>query len=270
MRHRGCLQGAAPAATLVGMAEPGATEVAWLRFHGDLSELASHADDGGVAAVHAPPHRTVKDAVQACGVPHTEVALLTVGGTSVGFAHRLAPGDTAHVHPWSATPADAPSRVHPEPLPHTAFLADVHLHRLAQLLRLVGLDARYDHDADDAELARAAVAEQRWLLTRDRGLLMRSALTHGYLVRADDPREQLREVVARFALAGSLAPLTRCARCNAELVAVRKDEIADRLEPGTRAAFDHFARCAGCGQVFWRGAHAEALDDLIAVARRAG
>lgn len=247
-----------------------ATAAAWLRFHGDLAGLARHTDAAGVAAVDAPPHRTVKDAVEACSVPHTEVGLLLVDGASVGFAARLAPDATTDVYPWSALPADAPpSRVAPEPLPATRFLLDVHLHRLAELLRLVGLDARYDADADDAHLAEAAVVDRRWLLTRDRRLLMRATVTHGYLVRADAPHEQLREVVARFGLGGALAPMTRCARCNAALEPVAKAEIAHRLEPGTRAAYDRFARCTGCDRLYWRGAHARALDDLVAAARRA-
>jgi uncharacterized protein with PIN domain len=242
-----------------------------LRFHGDLAALAWHADEDGVAAVRAPPHRTLKDAVEACGIPHTEVDLLLADGATVGFDHRLVPGMTADVHPPSAVPADAPpSRVRPAPLPGPRFVADVHLQRLAELLRLVGLDARCDDDADDPALAEIAEAERRWLLTRDRGLLTRRRVTHGYLVRAHDPRAQLEEVVARFGLAEALAPLSRCAHCNGRLEPVDKDEIVHRLEPGTRAAYDEFARCTGCGQVFWRGAHADALDKLAAAARRSG
>lgn len=240
------------------------------RFHGDLAELAGGGDRGGLVALRAPSHRTVKDAVEACGVPHTEVDLLLADGASVGFAHRVRPGVTLDVYPWAGVPAAAPpSLVRPEPLP-ARFVADVHLHRLAQLLRLVGVDVRADAGADDPELVDTAVTEGRWVLTRDRGLLMRRRVTHGYLVRAHEPRAQLREVVARFGLADELAPLTRCAHCNSGLVPVAKADVAHRLEPGTKAAFDEFAQCTGCGQVFWRGAHAEALDELVAVARSLG
>lgn len=249
---------------------PGTSPAARVRFHGDLAELAWHVDAAGVAVVRAPPHRTVKDAVEACGIPHTEVDLLLADGVSVGFAHRVRSAATLDVYPWAAAPTDAPrSLVRPEPLP-ARFVADVHLSRLARLLRLVGLDTRSDPAADDPALAETAVTERRWLLTRDRGLLMRRRVTHGYLVRAHDPRAQLCEVVARFGVADDLAPLTRCARCNAGLQPVAKADIAHRLEPGTRAAFSEFAQCTDCGQVFWRGAHAGALDALIASARDDG
>jgi uncharacterized protein with PIN domain len=44
---------------------------------------------------------------------------------------------------------------------------------------------------------------------------------------------------------------------------VTKDEVADLLEPGTRAAFDEFSRCADCARVYWRGAHADSLDAMV-------
>lgn len=249
--------------------EPAAT--ARVRFHGDLAELAAHVDAHGAATVRAPPHRTVKDAVEACGIPHTEVDVLLVDGVSVGFAHRLSPGAVVDVHPPAAPPArTVTSGVRPRPLPAPRFLLDVHLHRLARLLRLVGLDARWEADADDRRLADTAVSAQRWLLTRDRGLLMRRQVTHGYLVRAHDRRAQLSEVVARFGLADRLAPLTRCARCNGELEAVAAEDVTHRLEPGTQAGYTAFARCGACGQVYWRGAHAAALDELVASVRRGG
>jgi uncharacterized protein len=105
------------------------------------------------------------------------------------------------------------SLVRPEPLA-LRFVLDVHLGRLAELLRLVGFDTPYANNLDDEDLAALAVSGPRWLLTRDRGLLMRRESTHGYLVRATDPRRQLAEVARRFALADVLAPFTRCARCN--------------------------------------------------------
>ncbi|NNH24162.1 Mut7-C RNAse domain-containing protein, partial [Pseudokineococcus marinus] len=41
-------------------------------------------------------------------------------------------------------------------------------------------------------------------------------------------------------------------------------DVADRLPAGTRRSYDDFTRCARCGHVFWRGAHAERLDALLA------
>jgi uncharacterized protein with PIN domain len=64
------------------------------------------------------------------------------------------------------------------------FLLDNHLGRLAATLRMLGFDALYRNDYQDEELARVAQAEGRILLTRDRRLLMRSAVASGYWVRS--------------------------------------------------------------------------------------
>jgi hypothetical protein len=234
-----------------------------IRFYGDLADLAWDADRAGEVQLPIGSPRSVKDAIEACGVPHTEVDLVVIAGRSVGFDHRVTGGERVSVYPVFQS-LDVPSQVRPEPPPEKRFLLDVHLGRLAGRLRLLGFDAAYDNNADDATLAQAAAQEQRWLLTRDRGLLMRSAVTHGYLVRSSDPREQVFEVVRRFDLYGDVTPLTRCARCNGLLEPVAKELIEADLETGTRRDHDVFARCRDCGQVYWAGSHAPELGAFIA------
>jgi uncharacterized protein len=235
-----------------------------IRFYGDLADLAWDTDRRGEAEVIVERPRSVKDAVESCGVPHTEVALLLVNGRSVDFDALVAPGDRIAVYPpFASIDVDAVSRVRPEPMP-ARFVLDVHLGRLAELLRLVGFDTLYSNDLDDDDLAALAVSGPRWLLTRDRGLLMRRVITHGYLVRAAEPRRQLTEVARRFGLAGELAPFTRCARCNGLLEPVDKRDILDRLAPGTRAEHDTFARCTRCDRLYWPGSHTPALERIVA------
>jgi hypothetical protein len=158
---------------------------------------------------------------------------------------------------------DAVSR--PQPVPAGGFLLDVGLGTLARRLRLLGLDAAWSNDAADADLAARAAAEDRVLLTQDRGLLMRRGVP-GALVRGSRPDDQLADVLDRFA--PGLAPLTRCTACGARLEPVPKAEVADRLPPGTRRTFDDFSRCPACGRLYWRGAHARRIDDLVAAAGR--
>ncbi len=106
------------------------------------------------------------------------------------------------------------NRLRPRPLREPRFVLDVHLGRLASYLRLLGFDTLYRNDYDDEELLAISRAQHRILLTRDTGLLKRSALTHGAFLHATDPRRQLREAFDRFQLDARIAPFTRCARCN--------------------------------------------------------
>jgi uncharacterized protein with PIN domain len=246
------------------------SERASLRFYGDLADLAWNTERTGEAHVIAAAPRSVKDAIESCGVPHTEVDLLLVNGRSVGFGHLVRAGDRVAVYPvFHGLDIDALSRVRPDPLPQDRFVLDVHLGRLAELLRHLGIDALYRNDLDDDDLAALSAAGPRWLLTRDRGLLMRRTVIYGYLVRDDDPRAQVFEVAHRFRLCEALAPFTRCARCNSELQPVDKSEVIDRLPPATRREHDEFVRCRGCGQVYWRGSHVGRLEGLVSDVRSA-
>lgn len=243
---------------------------ATIRFYGDLRDLAWQLDRAGETQVPVEVRRSVKDAIESCGVPHTEVDLVLVNGESVGFGHPIGEHDRVSAYPPFQTLAvDRVSKVRPPPPPEPRFVLDVHLGRLTERLRQLGLDSRYHNDATDDELAAVSAAEQRWLLTRDRELLMRAAVVHGYYVRAVDPTRQTVEVLRRFGLADELAPLTRCARCNGVLERVDKADVADRLEPATRAEHDEFARCTACGRLYWAGSHQPSLRSFIDSVRAA-
>lgn len=207
---------------------------------------------------------SVKDVIEALGVPHTEVDLVLVNGESVGFEHRVADGDRVAAFPVFETFDVSPLvKVRPAPLREPRFVLDVHLGTLTRWLRLVGFDAAWDRDADDETLARRSAEEHRILLTRDRGLLKRSTVTHGYWVRAVDPDEQLVEVVGRFQLAAGARPFSRCLACGGALTAADAAAVASSTEPGTRRRHTTFTRCERCGKVYWKGAHHDRLRRLV-------
>lgn len=237
-----------------------------LRLYGDLAALVGDAEP--IVPVGEP--RSVKDVVESVGIPHTEVALLLVDGDPVGFDRLVRGGERVAVYPplHDLLP-EAGVTVLPTPIA-PRFVLDVHLGTLTRRLRLLGFDCWYRNDADDAQLARVAIDEHRILVTRDRQLLMRRAIVHGYLPRSSEPDVQALEVVRRFDLAPQLAPFTRCVNCNGELARVPKAEVLDELPPATRQVFDEFARCRGCGQVFWPGSHLEAVDDFLEQVRQQG
>jgi hypothetical protein len=148
------------------------------------------------------------------------------------------------------------------------FVMDGHLGRLAAGLRMLGLDCLYQSQAPDDQLFEQALSESRYLLTRDRRLLMRKNLVLGYLVRSLEPQVQLGEVSRRFSLSMWAVPFRRCIRCNQLLEAVDKQAIADRLEPLTRLYFNEFRRCPSCLHIYWKGSHFERMqgriDELLA------
>ena len=214
---------------------------------------------------------TVKHAIEALGVPHTEVELILVNGESVGFGHPLRAGDRVAVYPrFESFDVSPLLRVRPEPLREVRFIADVHLGRLARYLRLLGFDTVFEPGLGDADIACRAAKEQRVVLTRDRGLLKRRIVTHGCLVRATRPHRQLEEILVRLQLHGLARPFTLCTRCNHPIEAVAKAEIRDRLQPDTARYYERFHRCSGCDRIYWEGSHYDKMcrfvDRLLAAA----
>jgi uncharacterized protein len=207
---------------------------------------------------------SVKDAIEALGVPHTEIDLILADGESVDFSWILRDGARVSVYPVFESIDITPlARVRPAPLREVRFVLDVHLGRLARYLRMLGYDARWRNDASDEELARSSAAEHRIILTRDAGLLKRRIVTHGYRVREVDPQRQLAEVVHRLDLYRSIAPFRRCLCCNELLETVRKEDVADELTPRIREQHEAFWRCRACGRVYWAGSHRRRMERLV-------
>jgi len=208
--------------------------------------------------------QTVKHLIESLGVPHTEVDLVLIDGRSVEFAELVQDGDAVSVYPVFEAFDIAPvSRVRPYPLRQVRFVLDAHLGRLAAYLRMIGFDTLYRNDYGDEDLARISGEEHRILLTRDRGLLKRSAVTQGYCIREAHARRQLAEVVRRFDLAGSMAPFTRCLMCNEPLRDRAKQEVAERMPPVSRAHYDEVRECPRCGRLFWNGSHYRRMRGMI-------
>ncbi|MBV8347671.1 MAG: Mut7-C ubiquitin/RNAse domain-containing protein [Mycolicibacterium sp.] len=235
-----------------------------VRAYAELNDFLSPQSRGLTVRRPFRSHQTVKDVLEAMGIPHTEIDLILVNGNAVEFAHRPTAGDRIAVYPvFEALDIAPTSRLRSVPLRDPRFVIDVNLGRLARLLRVLGFDVWWSSGADDQTLADISLGQQRILLTRDRALLKRRAVTHGLFVRSDDPEEQTLEVIRRLDLRQRLAPFTRCVRCNGMLVRVAKDEVIDHLEPLTRRYYDDFSRCAECGRIYWPGSHHARLVSLV-------
>jgi uncharacterized protein with PIN domain/sulfur carrier protein ThiS len=237
---------------------------AFFRFYAELNDFLPPEKRAVTFPCPFSGKQTVKHLIESLGVPHTEVDLVLVNGQSVPFTYFVADGDRVSVYPvFEAFDVASVSQVRPKPLRQPRFILDAHLGKLAVYLRMLGFDALYRNDYGDEELSEVAASERRILLTKDRGLLKRSAVTHGYCVRGSNYREQLIEVLRRFDLVNSVAPLERCLRCNAMLEPVSKEAVIHRVPPVSRAHYDEFQQCPGCGRIYWGGSHYRRMQRFI-------
>jgi uncharacterized protein with PIN domain len=231
-----------------------------LAFHGGL-RFFLRANAGTRIERQLCEKTSVKDIIESCGVPHPEVDLILVDRCAVDFAFALTSAKAIEIYPvdWKRGTFFPENRL--QTVYIDRFVADGHLGKLVRDLRLLGLDIAYDRAAEDRQLVESASRDKRALLTRDRRLLMHSAVRHGYYLRSQKALEQTTEVLQRFQLSSGLAPFTRCLSCNALLQPVEKAEVFDRLEPLTQIYYERFRRCDGCQQVYWQGSH---FDKLLA------
>lgn len=206
----------------------------------------------------------VKDMIEGFGVPHTEVDLILANGEPVDFSYTVRDADRISVYPMFESLDISPvARLRPQPLRQTRFVLDAHLGKLAVYLRMLGFDTLYRNDFTDHELALISQRERRILLTRDAGLLKHGAVTHGCYVRETDFRKQLAEILHRFDLYRSVAPFTRCLRCNAPLELATRELVAAKVPPRTRQYYDEFDFCPSCQRIYWKGSHYRRMQAFV-------
>lgn len=240
-----------------------------VRFYEELNDFLPRDERKKDLDFSFAGRRSVKDLIEQFGVPHVEVDLILVNGSSVGFDYIIADGDRISVYPVFETfGIGEVTRLRPEPLRETKFVLDVHLRKLARRLRLLGFDTVFDERLDDPELAEISHREKRILLTRDRGLLMRRIVTRGFIVRNTDPGLQVHEVLDRLDLRDSCRPFTRCIECNGTIEVLPTDSelfaaVKADIPEGVLSWCRDFFRCPSCGKIYWKGSHFDKLTGIV-------
>ena len=218
------------------------------RFHGELSAFLPQERRDQAFDYTCARAASLKNAIEALGVPHTEAGHVTVNGEAATLQRTVREGDVVEVFPATEESGSDP-----------VFLADAHLGGLARFLRMLGFDTLHDQALADADIRRIAWEEGRVVLTRDRELLKCREIARGCYVHAIKPEAQLREVAARYALAQRARPFTLCLHCNRPLAPADKQAVAHRLPQKILLAHAAFTHCAGCDRVYWPGSHYERM-----------
>lgn len=143
-----------------------------------------------------------------------------------------------------------------------AFIADCHLGKLTKYLRLLGLDTLYFPQIDDDVLIDLANAQNRIILTRDKGLYERKEADCLYL-ESIKTEEQLREIIRTFSLQDLQQSFSRCIVCNELLIPIDKQAVEDRLPPKVVKHFSDFEICKKCNRIYWQGDHYQRMKTFL-------
>ncbi|MFP3927985.1 MAG: Mut7-C RNAse domain-containing protein [Desulfobacteraceae bacterium] len=137
-------------------------------------------------------YRAIKD----MGVPPDEVDLVLVNGGPSGFERILNPGDRVSVYPvFERLDISKITRLPGRPLRKPRFIVDLDLRPLAERLRSLGLDVRFDSTLSRSGLTKACLEEKRILLTRDPSFMSDTGVERCIVLSGKDRVESLAEEV---------------------------------------------------------------------------
>lgn len=237
---------------------------AWFRFYEELNDFLPSLKRKTSFAYSFKGNPSVKDTIEALGIPHVEVDMIIVNGNPVDFSYKIKNEDQISVYPvFESMDISGVSPLRDKPLRIIKFIADVHLGRLAKYLRMCGFDTYFDIDLSDNQIIGISLKERRIILTRDKELLKNKLVTHGYWIRSIKPDKQLMEVLQKFDLKSTLNPFVRCLECNGMIEDVSKEDIRERLLKKTKDFYTEFKRCKKCGNIYWEGSHYERMKKFI-------
>ena len=146
------------------------------------------------------------------------------------------------------------------------FAADCMLGTLAKWLIILGHDVAYDSRVEDRELVEMARRQGRTILTCDRRLVLRRDARDHILIRSQELRSQIRQVLEERGLRIRKDRLfRRCIKCNRATRPVSRPSVRLDVPPYVYRTRRRFTRCPRCRRIFWRATHvSRMLADLSA------
>lgn len=136
------------------------------------------------------------------------------------------------------------------------------LGRLVKWLRIIGQDVIYGPHLTGYGLIRAARAENRLILTRDRRLKQKQPPAFVF-IESDHYRDQLRQVVRECGLKLGMNLFTRCVECNTLLQPRPKETLESVVPRYVFASQQTFFSCPSCQRIYWPGTHHEKMLDEL-------
>jgi uncharacterized protein with PIN domain len=154
------------------------------------------------------------------------------------------------------------------------FIADNNVGKLARWLRLIGYDTLLFKQKNDSQMIKTALSENRVILTKDTQFMKRRLVTNGKLkttlIRQDDPKLQVQEVVKTLNLNYHFKPFSLCLECNRALIARDKEEVQNLVPARVFETQTQYTQCPSCHRIYWQGTHWQAMVQKLQDLQRRG
>ncbi len=200
--------------------------------------------------------RSIKDMIEALGVPHTEIDLILVNGNSVDFKYILQDEDRVSVYPvFESLNITDVTLLRKIPLRRNKFIADTNLGDIVKYMRALGFNLYYDPLLSTREIVEISKRENRVILTKSRKLLKSKDVSHGIFISPGTATEQIRRIIDCLDIKNDIKPFSRCLRCNTLLNIVPKEKFLDGIPPKTKEFYDEYVQCRSCDKTYWKGTH---------------
>jgi len=144
------------------------------------------------------------------------------------------------------------------------FICDTMLGKLAKYLRIIGLDTVYIKSTKELDKFKNQ-CEAPILFTRRK--TQKLLYSNSFYIESDNisgQTRQIRDIIKPYV--DKKAIMKRCIKCNALLRDVNKHDIETFVPEFIFHKYDNFKICPLCMKVFWKGSHAENMEQWIRAA----
>lgn len=139
------------------------------------------------------------------------------------------------------------------------FIVDYNVGKLLRWLRMMGFDSVFFTGEDDSQMVKQALTEDRIILTRDTGIMLRRLVTSGrikaILLQTEVPEEQMRLLISGLPIKENAKPFTICLEDNNPLIPKTPEAVKDKVPPYVFKTQTQYMECPSCHRIYWCGTH---------------
>jgi len=239
--------------------------MATFRFYEELNDFLPPSRRKNDFTIRFKGRESVKDLIEALGIPHTEVDLILINGTSVGFNTIVKDRDRISVYPvFESLDIKGVTHLRKLPLRTVRFIADNNIMDVVKYMRALGFDVVVNPAFTPREIIDFSKKENRTILTKSRHLLKFKDVTHGIFIRQGNLKDQIRHILTLLNLFDSVKPFSRCLVCNTILSDAPEERIETQVPPKVKRRCETYVYCVQCQKIYWQGTHHEKIKAVLA------